>query len=633
MRFTNETGLMQILKYSSQRLTRILTVPVTNGYRKLRRLLNPNGFTTRVMADVRKGGKELISGKPQSLKDYFSIGNYYIAKKLVFLAAALAMVLPILYLKFLYPVIKTHFLTTPMVVNSTEMMGYNGKVKLLSGPHGTVLYQGPLVDGRITGEGKLCDYDGNLTYQGSFLLEQYEGSGQTYWPSGKARYVGAFSGSQYEGRGTLYTEDGSLLYEGDFASGLYDGEGTLYQDGAVLYRGGFKAGEMEGAGTLYSGSRVVYEGGFAAGAFSGAGREYDPVAGRLIYDGTYAAGQYEGEGKQFDADTGALAYEGGFYQGAWEGEGKRYDPQTQLPLYEGAFRAGRYDGEGVEYADALGVPLYRGGFLMGVYHGEGTQYDPITGFVTASGQYRNGQLVVVGADGLAVGEVTAPSAPPTETGGVGGQTGAEGPGGAPGETDGQTGTESPGATPGETPSGTAPGGAETQPGGSAGEGGAQIYKGPTTPAGGIDYGALAAMTGAQAQAQFGAQPTSWKTADGSVQVYSDQTEGIGVSLHLDGGGKLVSVDVWNDAPVDGAKTGMSRSELTSALGSPTGNAQKTMGEGRMLSVSQANRYFGRLTNLSPESQVTVYTYKTDLGTVQAIFAGSSDKCLLLEIIP
>ena len=63
MRFTNETGLMQVLKYSSQRLTRILTVPLTNGYRKLRRVLNPNGFTTRVMADVRKGGKELITGK------------------------------------------------------------------------------------------------------------------------------------------------------------------------------------------------------------------------------------------------------------------------------------------------------------------------------------------------------------------------------------------------------------------------------------------------------------------------------------------------------------------------------------------------------------------------------------------
>ena len=94
MRFTNETSLIQVLKYSSQRLTRILTVPVTNSYRKLRRVLNPNGFTTRVMADVRKGGKDLITGKPQSLADYFSLGNYYVAKKLVFVAAVLVFAVP-----------------------------------------------------------------------------------------------------------------------------------------------------------------------------------------------------------------------------------------------------------------------------------------------------------------------------------------------------------------------------------------------------------------------------------------------------------------------------------------------------------------------------------------------------------
>ena len=62
-------------------------------------------------------------------------------------------------------------------------------------------------------------------------------------------------------------------------------------------------------------------------------------------------------------------------------------------------------------------------------------------------------------------------------------------------------------------------------------------------------------------------------------------------------------------------------------------ARETMGEGRMISISQSNRYFGRLTNLSPESQVTVYTYQTDTGTVRAVFAAGTDQCLLLEVLP
>ena len=618
MRFTNETGLMQVLKYSSQRLTRILTVPVTNGYRKLRRIFNPNGFTTRVMADVRKGGKDLISGKPQSLADYFSIGNYYVAKKLVFLAAVLVFVLPVLYLKFLHPVIKSNFLTVPMVVNSAEMVGYTGKVELLAQEGGTVLYRGPLSEGRITGEGKLYDYEGNLVYQGSFVMEQYEGSGQSFWPNGTLQYVGGFSGSQYEGSGKLYTEDDVLLYEGDFSKGLYEGEGTLYQNGAVLYRGAFKAGKMEGQGRLYAGDLVVYEGSFSGGTFEGSGREYDPVAGRLIYDGEYAAGQYQGQGRQFDADTGALLYEGGFYQGVYEGEGTLYDPDTQLPLYAGGFRAGRYDGEGTEYDPTEGTVIYKGEFALGAYHGAGTQYDPATGFVTASGQYRNGQLVDPTAQGEPGGSTEEPGGSTQEPGGT------DGPGGSTGEPGGST--QEPGGSTEE------PGGS-MEPGGSTEEPGAPFYEGPVTADGGVDYAALADMTASEAQEQFGTRPTSWTLSGGGVLVYADQTEGIGLSIRTDSSGNTVSVDVWNDASVAGAEAGMTQAELTAALGVPTGSTQETMGEGRMISVSQSNRYFGRLTNLSPESQVTVYTYETSAGTVRAVFAAGTDQCLILEVLP
>jgi hypothetical protein len=649
MRFTDPTSLMQVLKYSAQRLTRILTVPVTNGYRKLRQWINPNGFTSRVMSDVRRGGQDLIQGKPSSLRDYVSYGNYYIAKKLLFLIALALLVVPILFFKYLYPVIRQNLLTVTMPVNSVERMSYTGKVRLLSEKGGTTLYRGRLEEGRVTGKGVLYDYAGNRIYEGGFLMEQYDGSGQTYWPNGKICYTGTFAANQYEGRGMLYSENGDLLfdgnfaagayeglgklygrsgqllYTGNFASGRYDGQGVLYQDGSELYEGTFTAGQMEGTGKLYSGKTVIYEGEFAGGTFSGAGKAYDPLEGRLVYDGAFSSGKYEGQGRLFDAESGALVYEGGFYQGVYEGDGKLYNPKTGLPVYEGGFRAGRYDGTGTEYDATLGTIRYKGDFLLGVYHGSGTEYDPVTGFVTASGEYRNGQLVVIGEDGNPVGEVTAPSAPASGGGSTSGG-GTSGGGTSGGSTSG-------GSTSGGSTSGGGTSGGGTSGGGTTG--GAKVYTGPTTASGGIDYQALASMSAAQLRQQFTTQPAStWSVSGGSVQIYADQTDKVGLAVQTTASGAISSIGVWNDAPVaGGAKTGMSKAELTAALGAPASTEKETMGAGRMLAISQSNQYFGRLTNLSPESSVTVSTYNTAAGTVRAIFAGKLDQCLLLEIVP
>ena len=632
MRFTGQTGLLQVLKYSSQRLSRIMTVPVTNGYRKLRRLLNPNGFTTRVMSDVRKGSKELLAGQPQSLKDYFAIGNYYIAKKLVVLAAVLAILLPVLYLRFLHPIVQTNFLTKSMVINTAEMVGYNGKVKLLSHKGGTVLYHGPLAEGRITGEGKLYDYNGNILYQGSFLMEQYEGMGQLFWPNGTPRYIGEFSANQYNGQGTLYAENGTILYEGgfaagqyegsgrlydsrgvilysgDFAGGEYSGEGTLFQNGEVLYRGQFKNGQMEGEGRLFSGSTVIYEGGFSAGAFSGEGRAYDPIEGRLLYSGSYVAGQFEGEGRRFDPETGNLVYEGGFYQGVYEGSGRCFDAQTQQVLYEGEFRNGRYDGAGVAYDAEAGVVRYSGTFSRGVYHGEGTLFDPDTGFVVAAGQFRNGALLVVDAGG---GIVTDPDIP-----------------NIPDEPDDPGISDEPGVpdipdqpdTPDEPDIPDEPDEI-------------RVYRGPTTAEGSMDVYALADLKKETFAEQFTIEGDSWSVSEGEVLVYEDKTEKIGIVLRTDKSGNIISVDVWNDAAVNGISVGMTRDQVSALLGKADQTEKETMGEGRMISISQSNRYFGRLTNLSPDSKVEVWTYTTEHGTLRVVFAAGIDQCLVLEVLP
>ncbi len=579
MRFPNGFNWEQMLKYSSQRLTRILTVPVTNGCRRLRRFLNPNGFATRVMSDVRTESKKILGGKPQSLADYYSIGNWYVAKKLVFVLAVLMFVLPVLYLKFVHPVIRSNFLTVTMVVNSPEQMGYTGKVKLLDRAGGTVLYHGELAGGRITGEGSLYDHQGNLVYRGTFLQEKYEGQGEAFWPNGEMKYRGGFRNNLYEGQGILYDASGEMVYDGLFQSGQYQGEGVLYQAGQVLYRGSFQAGQMEGEGTLYAGDQVIYEGGFAAGTLEGEGKQYDPVTGSLHYTGGFAAGQYEGEGKLYDAQSGQVRYLGGFGQGTFEGSGVLYELSTGMPVYEGTFHAGRYDGEGILFDREQGAMIYQGQFRLGLYHGAGTEYDPDTGFVTVSGQYRYGEPVVLGLD--------------------------PGPG-----------TQEPG---------------DQEPPENQDPPGSGFYTGPRTKDGQVDLFALAKLSLEEILALFRQEPERWNLNGGSVLTLEDRTEKIGLAIRVDGKDQIQSLDCWNDMTVAGARVGMTEDQIAAALGAPVRTEGQTMGTQRMISVSQSNRYFGRLTNLSPESRVTQRVYQTQNGLVYGVFSGG--QCLVLEVHP
>ncbi|MGN1349549.1 MAG: hypothetical protein ACI4VM_00955, partial [Anaerovoracaceae bacterium] len=90
--------------------------------------------------------------------------------------------------------------------------------------------------------------------------------------------------------------------------------------------------------------------------------------------------------------------------------------------------------------------------------------------------------------------------------------------------------------------------------------------------------------------------------------------------------------VWNDAVLEnGIYAGMTKEQLTAALGNPVSETTEEMGESRLVSVSQSNRFNSRLTNLSAESYVTVVTYKAGKDTIRAIFMKGIDSSLLLEI--
>lgn len=688
MNFRGNFNLMTSVRLVSRRLVQIVAMPVNQAYRRMRRSLGSRGLASAVSNDVRNGVKKLFAPKEPSLKDYVALPRYYVSKKLILVLVILMILLPVIFLRFVYPAVQQHFLTRTMYINTEEMYGYTGKVKILSRDADQVLYKGQMENGRITGDGILYDYSGNLIYQGGFLMEMYEGKGELFYPEGVTKYKGEFASNLYEGNGILYNRDGSRLYEGEFSTGRYNGSGTLYytcgqvqysgsfaeghpdgtgslysadgvlvyegdlksgkfngngklyQNGAILYEGSFEDGAMSGTGTVYSGKNIQYEGEFSANRYNGTGRLYDIVTTNLIYDGEFVDGKYCGQGKLFDRNTGALIYEGTFYDGVYEGEGTLYDPATGYPVYSGGMRQGLYDGTGTEYSTVNGAKIYEGEFLLGYRHGEGCSYMEYTGTEYDRGYYRLNEFVG-SSEPEDDGTITLPDGTVVDADG----NIIQDPDKAP-DNSGNSGTEDPDnsgggttAPPTDNPGGSS-GGTDTDPdisgGGTAGgdaSGGGVTYSGPETADNTIDYSSLAAVsTLKEAQSYFSGESSEWELAAGTSVVYEDQSTGMGLTLQSDEKGSLTGVDVWNDAVLEnGIYAGMTKEQLTAALGNPVSETTEEMGESRLVSVSQSNRFNSRLTNLSAESYVTVVTYKTETDTIRAIFMKGIDSSLLLEI--
>jgi hypothetical protein len=457
--------------------------------------------------------------------------------------------------------------------------------------------------------------DGALLYEGGFAKGFYEGQGRKYYANGVLQYEGDFSRDNYHGFGRLYDPAGRLIYSGSFIDGRQDGQGVLYENGAVLYEGQFAAGKFNGAGKIYSGDMTYYDGFFKDNQFEGAGKVYDPVTKNLLYDGEFVGGKYCGAGKLFDPQSGSLLYDGAFYNGAYEGMGRLYDKGTGSLLYEGSFRMGRFDGQGARYDPDTGLKIYEGGFLLDNFNGRGTLYDPLTGMVEADGIWRAGVLVMDMdiASGLGADDDMDGAFPdwPWEW---------DVDAGFPddGETTEPDGSDGAGAGSGDA----AAGGAEN---------GALLYSGPKAGQG-IDFMALARLGAEAAKAAFAQEGVSWALDAGQSLVFEDLAEKIGLTLQFNSAGVLIGVDVWNDASVFGASAGMTPEEIERIWRKPEKTGEEALGEPRMVSVSQSNRFHNRITNISADSGVTVLEYKAeDGGTLQAVFIDGVDECLLIEV--
>ncbi len=101
---------------TARRLSHILMAPIQVVIRKAKRTLSPDSFASKVLTDVRKGVNQKKGKKERVIGDYFSVGRFYVLKRMVYVILALAVIIPVLYIKLLHPVLVSHFFTKTMAL-------------------------------------------------------------------------------------------------------------------------------------------------------------------------------------------------------------------------------------------------------------------------------------------------------------------------------------------------------------------------------------------------------------------------------------------------------------------------------------------------------------------------------------
>ena len=111
------------------------------------------------------------------------------------------------------------------------------------------LYEGTIVNGMRSGQGKYTDANGNI-YEGAFTLDEMNGNFTVHYADGST-YIGGYVSGEKSGNGTLTykRENGFDIYEGAFLNDKRHGKGTMtYADGNVYigdYENDWRCGEGE----------------------------------------------------------------------------------------------------------------------------------------------------------------------------------------------------------------------------------------------------------------------------------------------------------------------------------------------------------------------------------------------------
>lgn len=201
----------------------------------------------RVKKDIEDRKAMILEAQSSPEKNYVAVGSRMMAKKLLYLAGIALPIAAIALRLWGIPFLQSKFFTKEMEINSPEMYRYTGKVRLLAPGTDTVLFEGRLSEGTVTGQGRLYDHSGNLVYEGGFENNRYEGFGYLYGEDGALVYEGIFCSGQYDGTDALAYKitDGELEDEEQQGGGSDDGNGRK-ENGSEVY--GSCAGRRDAGG-------------------------------------------------------------------------------------------------------------------------------------------------------------------------------------------------------------------------------------------------------------------------------------------------------------------------------------------------------------------------------------------------
>lgn len=140
-------------------------------------------------------------------------------------------------------------------------------------------------NGKLNGEGKLVDNNGEVCYEGGFKDNKKNGEGDEFYPGGDV-YSGYFYNGLKNGKGIYSFANGST-YEGNFKDNKFNGFGEFKSDNGDNFTGEFKNGKIDGHGNFEFADGTKFEGDFAKGGKMGQG-EY------VWTNGSSYKGQFNG---------------------------------------------------------------------------------------------------------------------------------------------------------------------------------------------------------------------------------------------------------------------------------------------------------------------------------------------------
>lgn len=191
--------------------------------------------------------KKLLDVKPKDKKDYYTVFNWMISKKLAYTMVIIVGLLSAYYILMMSPVKLGAGASTinsykTYMYDSWGLKNYTGKANIKADSK-YIAYVGDVKKGVVEGNGELYTANGSLLYKGAFAGNMYNGEGKLMYPSGTVRYEGQFVNNEFEGEGKLYRENATLLYEGEFSRNLIHGNGKLYDEAAsLIFTGNFDKG-------------------------------------------------------------------------------------------------------------------------------------------------------------------------------------------------------------------------------------------------------------------------------------------------------------------------------------------------------------------------------------------------------